>query len=75
MNLKEAEERAQIQANYASKGHISAVIALDFLALADLARRLAKWAEQAHIGHPNPKSCYGCKLAAEAREAGLLKGE
>jgi len=70
MNVKEAEERAKDWVQHQESGF---GMAEQYLALLGLARRLADWTVSCHSGHPNPRSCYGCKLQVEAREAGLLE--
>ena len=73
LNVREAEERALLQASFATGPRRKAIeaAAKDFLALLDLARRQARLLEAVY----NEDACEEEKSAAvdEAREAGLLE--
>jgi hypothetical protein len=73
MNLTEAEERARRISHGAIYVGEPEELGGDFLALADLARRLAEALAEEHTD--SMESCPSCALVAEACEAGLLKGE
>ena len=82
LNVKEAEGRALLAANLATGENREALegYGRDYLALADLARRLAVFADEQlcecfdEWSEPRPnRPCDVCRLGAEARKAGLLE--
>jgi hypothetical protein len=69
LNVRQAEERAKDLAGFS--------MAEDFLALADLARRLGAAVRERHGAHIGSEGdqCANCKLLAEAERVGLLESK
>lgn len=81
LDVREAGERARKHQTCPSDATCRLVPGDDYLALLDLARRLAKnehgpfqivWTGSRHVYECDPR-CHRCKALAEAREAGLLE--